>query len=77
MAGTLRPYPPHPSSLMAVEILEYWNKNVKQKYFFLNGPALYPPPPLNSPAIKRRTFFAASLKISLYRKQIFFTHSLK
>ena len=23
----------------------------------LNGPALYPPPPLTGPAIKRRTFF--------------------
>ena len=26
MAGPLRPYPPPPSSLMAVEILERWKK---------------------------------------------------
>ena len=43
---------------MAVEILERWKKR------FVPGPALYPPPPLICPAIKRRTFFAASLTIT-------------
>jgi len=62
MAGTLRPYPPHSSSLMAVEILEYWKKNVKQKYFFLNGPALYPPPLLIARPLKEELFLRLPLK---------------
>ena len=36
-------------------------KRFQKSDFFLIGPALYPPPPLDGPAIKRRTFFAASL----------------
>ena len=58
MAGPLRPPPPASS-------LERWNvekKGAKISYVFLHGPVLYPPPlPLNGPAIKRRTFFSASL----------------
>ena len=39
----------------------------QKKLFFLNGPAFYhPPPSLNGPAIKRRTFFAASLTESFH-----------
>ena len=56
MAGPLRPNLPPPSSLMAVEILERWKKRFKF-FCFLNGPTLYPPPPLNGPSIKRITFF--------------------
>ena len=41
MAGSLRPNPPTPSSLMAVKILERWKKGSKKN---LNGPANYPPP---------------------------------
>ena len=43
MAGPLMPNhpPPHPSSLMAVEILELWKKRFQKSSFFLNGPALY------------------------------------
>ena len=37
--------PPPPSSLMAVGKLECWKKGYIKSYFFLNGPALYPPPP--------------------------------
>ena len=55
MTGPLSPYPP-PRSLMAVGTQQQ-NKN--KRYFLLNGPALNPPPLLM--AIKRRTFFAASL----------------
>ena len=61
MAGPLRLYHPPPSSLMAVGS---WNVG-KKVLFFLNGPALYPPPPLlmaRPLCIKRRTFIAASLK---------------
>ena len=47
MTGPLRPKPPPPSSLMAVEILECWKKRFKKGF-------------PNGPAIKRRTFFAAS-----------------
>ena len=46
MAGPLRPNPPPPSSLMAVK-----NWNVEKKG---SNPT---PPPLNSPAIKRKTVF--------------------
>ena len=49
MAGPLRPNPP-PSSLMAVGKLE--KKGFKKSFFFLKV----------IKAIKRRTFFAASLK---------------
>ena len=45
MTGPLRPNPHPPSSLMAVEILERWKKKFQESSFFLNGPALYPPPP--------------------------------
>ena len=44
MAGPLRPNPPPPSSLMAVEIFERLKKGSKKSSFFLNGLALYPPP---------------------------------
>ena len=50
MAGQLRPNIPLP--LMANGTLERWKKNVPK--IFLNGPALYPPPTLNGPAIKGR-----------------------
>ena len=60
MARPLRPNPPTPSSLMAgrwsVGTLE---KKVKKSYFFLMARTFTPP--LNGPAIKRRTFFSASL----------------
>ena len=45
MAGPLRPNPPPPHELNG-----RWNVGKKglkkKKYFFLNGPALYLPPPL-------------------------------
>ena len=50
----LRPNPPLPLEL---EILERWKKSVKKSSFFLNGPV-----------IKRRYFFAASLKINIVKK---------
>ena len=57
MAGPLRPNPPSSCS-MAVGTLE---KRFQKKFCFLNSQALYPPhPPLNGPAIKKRTFFLAS-----------------
>ena len=34
MAGPLRPNPPTPSNLMAVEILEHWEKRLQKKLFF-------------------------------------------
>ena len=55
MAGPLRPNPP-PLSLIAVERLA--KKGSNKSSYFLNGPALYPPPPpYNGPAILRRIFF--------------------
>ena len=47
--------PPSP-----LELNGRWNvekKGSRKSYFFLNGPTLYPPSPLNGPAIKRKTFF--------------------
>ena len=45
--------------------------NRNKKSSSLNGRALYPPPPplngLNGPAIKRRIFFAASLKMVFFK----------
>ena len=68
MAGPLRPNPLPPTNLMAVEILERLKKRFQKSSLFLNGPpALYPyppPPPLNGPAIKRRTFFCGFPKRS-------------
>ena len=55
--------------------LERWNvekKRFQKSYFFLNSPALNPPPPtpsLNGPAFKRRTFFLP--KGSCKKKVIF------
>ena len=55
MARPLRPNPP------PLELDGRWNvivgkKKVPKKFFFfIYGPALQPPPPLNGPAIKRRT----------------------
>ena len=43
---------------MADEILERWRKVYQKSSFFLM--ARPSPPPLNGPAIKRITFFAAS-----------------
>ena len=57
MAGPLRPNPPPPSSLMAVEILERWKKRLKKSFFFLNGPALYPTPLLMARPLRRGLFF--------------------
>ena len=53
-----------PSSLIAAEILERSNKRLKKSSFSLNGQALY------RPAIKRRTFFSASLtkEIKCYKR---------
>ena len=48
-----------------VEILERRKKGSKKSYLFPNGPALYPPPPLNGSAIKRRTF----LRLYLYNQR--------
>ena len=45
----------------------WWKKRLKESYFFLNGPALYTPPPLNDPGIKRRVFFAAFHIQCIYR----------
>ena len=73
MAGPLRPTPLSPFELNGRWNLERWKKRFQKKFFFLNGPALYSPPPLNGPAIKRRTFFAASLtKPSNAGKESFF-----
>ena len=56
MAGPLRPNPNPP-----LELNGRWNFGTLEKkvlkQIFLNGPALYPPPPLNGPS-----FFAASLR---------------
>ena len=48
MAITLRPYPPPPSGLMAIELFLNDNTNfkkVKKNIFSLLGGALPPPPP--------------------------------
>ena len=63
MAWPLRPNPPPPSSLMVVEILDRWKKRLQKKFFFLKGPALYPHPPFNGPAIKKKNLF---LRLSLH-----------
>ena len=51
---------------MAIGKLERWKKKLKKNYFFLMWslarPLPQPPPSLNGLAIKRRTFFAASLR---------------
>ena len=53
MAGPLRPNPPPPSSLMAVEKLERWGKKGSKKiYFFLMARPL-----------REEIFFAASLSM--------------
>ena len=60
MARPLRPNPPPLSSLMAVVKLERWEKSEKSTFSSMARPFTFPP--LNGPAIKRRTFiFAASL----------------
>ena len=46
------------SSLMAVGKLERWKKKgFKKVNFFLNGPALYPPPHLIAPPLREELFF--------------------
>ena len=52
---------------MPVGTLEHWKKRFQKKLFFLNGPALSPSPL----AIKRRTFFPASLGKVLIKIQLF------
>ena len=61
MAGPLRPNPPPPSSLRAVEIYERWKKT----FFFLNSPALYPPPLLMDRPL-RVEFFLIAASLSLF-----------
>ena len=63
MARPLRPNPQPP-----LELYGRWNvgtleKNwFKESYFFLNGPALYPPPPLLMVRpLREGLFFATSL----------------
>ena len=46
MAGPLRPKPLPPSSLMAVKIMERWEKKFQKKFFFPSWPCPLPPPPL-------------------------------
>ena len=55
MAGPLRPNPPR-----ALWPLKFWDVEKKgyKKIIF----PLTPPPPLNGPAIKRRTFFYGFLR---------------
>ena len=60
MAGPLRPNLSL-SSLMAAEIFEHWKKGFQKSHFFLNGPALYPPPPLMARPL-REEFFQAEIK---------------
>ena len=55
MAVSLRPYPPPPSSLMAVEIKQTNKQKRPKVIFFLMASAL-PPPPLNGTAIKKIFF---------------------
>ena len=56
----IKTYPPPPSSLMAVGTLE--KKGSKQTYFFLNGPALYPPPFLMALTLKEELFLRLPLQ---------------
>ena len=42
---------------------------MKTSYFFLAG--LLPPPPFNGKAIKKETFFEASLSFSTTKKKLF------
>ena len=65
MAG---PNPPPP-----LELNGRWNvrkKRFPKNIFFLDDPALYPPPlpPLHGPAIERRTFF---LRLPLWKRKTF------
>ena len=61
MAGPLTPNPP-PLELNGFGTLERWKKRFQKVFFFLMAEPLTPSPPLNGLAIKRRTFFAASLR---------------
>ena len=62
MGGQLRPNPPSPLELNGSWNFGTFEKRLKKSSFFLNGPALNPPP-LNGPAIKRRTFFCCFPKL--------------
>ena len=70
MTGSLRPNPPPPSSVMAAETLERWKKKVPKKVIFSLMARPFTPPPLNGPAIQRRTFFAASLMENFFLDKI-------
>ena len=56
-----------PPCLMAIGTNNKIKIKVQKKLFFLNGLDVKPPPPLIGPAIKRITFFAASLTISDFK----------
>ena len=53
MAGQLRPNPPS----RALWPLKRWKKRFKKSYFFVNGPALYPPPLLMARPLREDIFF--------------------
>ena len=58
---------------MAVGTLDVGKKGSKKSFFFLNGPALYPPPTLNGLAIKKKIFsrLFLFLKFLSYDLEIF------
>ena len=62
MAGPLRPNPPPPSSLMAVEILERWKKRLKKVIFFLMARPITSPPFLMARPLREELF----LRLPLY-----------
>ena len=64
MAGPLRPNPPplEPNGRWNDGTLE--KKGSKKSHFFLNGPALYPPPLLMARPLREELFFSASLTYS-------------
>ena len=78
MAGSLRPNPPSPLELNGRWKVGTLEKKVPKKLIYLNGLGLYPPPPLNGPAIKIMISFPTSLNICnihiLYWELFFATH---